>query len=76
VKTSVETYNKAVVAFTNNAKTYVSNLLKSDINSIRQALAKEREIEKRFKLEWKKWATDYPVAKKDADDLLAKRDAK
>lgn len=76
LKASVETYNKAVVAFTNKAKTYVSNLLKSDINSIRQSLEKEREIEKRFKPEWKKWATDYPVAKKDADDLLAKRDAK
>ena len=76
LKASVETYNKAVVAFTNKAKTYVSNLLKSDINSIRQALAKEREIEKRFKPEWKKWTTDYPVAKNDADDLLAKRDAK
>lgn len=76
LKASVETYNKAVVAFTDKAKIYVSNLLKSDINSIRQALAKEREIEKRFKPEWKKWATDYPVAKKDANDLLAKKDAK
>jgi wobble nucleotide-excising tRNase len=76
LKASLEAYNKAVTAFTNKAKTYVSNLLKSDINSIRQALAKEREIEKRFKPEWKKWAGDYPLAKKDADDLLANRDAK
>jgi len=76
LKDSVETYNKAVAAFTEKAKTYATNLAKSDIDSIRGALAKEREIEKRFKLEWKKWATDYPVAKKDAHDLLAEKDAK
>jgi wobble nucleotide-excising tRNase len=76
LKASVETYNKAVVAFTEKARVYVSNLLKSDINSIREALAKEHEIEKRFKPEWKKWATDYPITKKDAGDVLAKKDAK
>ena len=76
LKHSVETYNKAVVAFADKAKSYLSNLLKSDIDSLRQRLAKEREIEKRFKPEWKEWATAYPVAKKDAHDLLAKKDEK
>lgn len=51
-------------------KEYVTNLPKSDVDSIRRTLAKEREIEKRFKPEWKKWATDYQAAKKDAEALL------
>jgi wobble nucleotide-excising tRNase len=76
LRASVETYNKAVAAFTEKAKTYATNLAKSDIDSIRGALAKEHEIEKRFKPEWKKWATDYPVAKTAADGLLAEKDAK
>jgi hypothetical protein len=76
LKASVETYNNAVVTFIDKAKIYVSNLLKSDISSMQQAVGMEREVEKRFKPEWKEWATAYPVAKKDADDLLAKRDAK
>lgn len=76
LKTSVKTYNKAVADFTAKAKDYVEKLPKSDIDALRVALAKEREIEKRFKLEWKKWATDYPTANKDANDLLIKKDDK
>ena len=76
LKADVVSYNAAVTAFINMAKDYVANLPKSDVNSIRLVLAKEREIEKRFKPEWKKWATDYPAAKKDASDLLSKKDAK
>ena len=76
LKADIVSYNSAVTAFTKKAKDYVANLLKSDVNSIRLALAKEREIEKRFKPEWKNWAIDYPAAKKDASDLLAKKDVK
>jgi len=76
LKTAVESYNTAVTAFTEKAKNYVANLPKSDVPSIRLALAKEREIESRFKPEWKKWATDYPAAKRDADNLLNQKNAK
>jgi len=76
LKAYIVLYNAAVTAFIKKAKDYVANLPKSDVNSIRLASAKEREIEKRFKPEWKKWATDYPAAKKDASNLLAKKDAK
>ncbi len=76
LKTSVETYNKAVMDFTAKAKDYVDKLPKSDVDTLQVVLAKEREIEKRFKAEWKKWATDYPIAKNDASDLLVKKDAK
>jgi len=76
LKTAVESYNTAVTAFTEKAKNYVASLPKSDVPSIRVALAKEREIESRFKPEWKKWATDYPVAKKGTADLLNQKNAK
>ena len=76
LKTDVESYNEAVAAFTEKAKNYVANLPKSDVAAIRLALAKEREIEKRFTPEWKKWATDYHAAKKDTDDLLNQKNAK
>ena len=76
LKTSVESYNKAVVDFTAKAKDYVDKLPKSDVDTLQVALAKERETEKRFNAEWKKWATDYPTAKKDAIDLLVKKIAK
>ena len=73
---SVDTYNGAVAARTDKAKAYVTNLPKSDISSIREALAREQEIERHFKPEWKAWATDYSEVRKCADDLLAKKDAK
>jgi wobble nucleotide-excising tRNase len=76
LKADIVSYNAAVTAFTKKAKDYVANLPKSDVNSIRLALAKEREIEERFKPEWKKWATDYPAAKEDASGILAKKDKK
>lgn len=76
LKTSVESYNKAVADFTAKTRDYVDKLPKSDVDALRLALAKQCEIEKRFKPEWKKWATDYPAAKKDADGLLVKKDEK
>ena len=72
----VEAYNEAVAKFATKAKDYLDKLPKSDIDALRRSLAKEREIEKRFKPEWKKWATDYPLVKKDAADLLGKKEAK
>ena len=76
LKMAVESYNTAVTAFTEKAKNYVASLPKSDVASICVALAKEREIESRFKPEWKKWATDYPAVKKDDDNFLNQKNAK
>lgn len=76
LKTVVGSYNTAVAAFTEKTKSCVANLPKSDVPSIRIALAKEQEIESRFKPEWKKWVTDYPAVKKDADNLLNQKNAK
>jgi len=76
MKTSLETYSTAVTAFNDIAKQYVSNLPKSDVASIREALAKERDIKKRFDPEWKKFAADYSTAKKDANDLFNQKNAK
>lgn len=76
LNTTVASYNAAVAAFTEKAKLYVANLPKSDVASIRAAIAEEEEIKKRFTSEWKKWATDYPVVKKEADELLTKKNAK
>ena len=76
LKAAVEDYNKEVSAFAEKAKQYVANLPKSDVASIRVALSKEQEIKKRFTPEWKKWATDYPAAKKDADALQTQKNAK
>lgn len=76
LKTVVEAYNSAVAAFTEKAKQHVENLQRSDVASIRAAIAKEEEIKKRFAPEWKKWAADYPTAKKAAADLLTKKNTK
>jgi wobble nucleotide-excising tRNase len=76
LKTAVESCNAAVAAFIEKAKQYVADLPKSDIASIQAEIAKEEEIKKRFAPEWKKWATDYPTVKKEADDLLTKKNAK
>jgi len=73
---SIEAYNETVAKVVAKAKDHLDKLQKSDIDTLRRFLAREREIEKRFKPEWKKWATDYPVVKKDAADQLAKKDAK
>ena len=76
LKADIVSYNAAVMALTKKAKDYVEDLPKSDVKSIRFALVKEREIEKRFKPEWNKWAPNYPAAKKAASDLLSKKDVK
>lgn len=76
LKTAIEAYNTAVAAFAEKAKQYVTNLPKSDVASIRAALAKEQKIKMWFAPEWKKWATDYPAARKDADALLTQKNVK
>lgn len=76
LKAAVERYNTEVIQTTAKAKKYVADLPKSDVAAIRAALAKEQEIKKRFAPEWKKWATDYPIAKKESDDLQTQKNAK
>jgi len=76
LKSAIESYNAGITAFTEQAKQYLAKLPKLAIASIRTALAKEQEVKTRFIPEWKKWATNYPAAKKYADDLLNQRNAK
>lgn len=76
LKTAIQAYNAAVIALSEKAKQHVADLPKSDIASIRAALAKAQEIKIRFSPEWKKWATDYRAAKKDAQDLLTQKNTK
>jgi len=76
LKAAVEHYNAEVVQTTEKAKKYLADLPKSDVAAIRAALVKEQEIKKRFAPEWKKWATDYPIAKKESDDLQTQKNAK
>jgi wobble nucleotide-excising tRNase len=76
VRSFVETYNQRITEFTEKAKLFVSNLAKSDIESIRAALDKEREIEKRFQPAWSNWAADFTEAKKQLSDAIAARELK
>jgi len=76
VKTAIQIYNSAVVAFSEKAKEYVATLPKADVSSIQAAWVKELQIKKRFAPEWKNWATDYSTAKKAADDLLKQKSEK
>lgn len=76
LNTEIEAYNRAVSALSEKAKQHVANLPKSDVASIRAALAREQEIKKRFAPEWRKWAADYPAAKKEAGDLQTQKNAK
>lgn len=76
LEATLEEYNHEVTAFTEKAKQYVDNLPKADVASIRQSLAKEQEIKKRFTPEWKSWASTYPPAKKEADELQTQKVAK
>ncbi len=76
LKVSVDGYNRAVTAFAARTKEFVANLVKSDVDSIRRDLAKQREIEKRFKPEWKRWATDYQKAKQDVENLANQKNVK
>ena len=76
LKTAVKEYNAAVTAFTEKAKEYVANVPKSDVGSIRAALAGEHQIKRRFAPEWIKWAADYSAAKTDADALRSQKTAK
>lgn len=73
---TVDAYNATVAAFTAKTKDFIDNLPKSDADSLRSSLAKEREIEKRFKPEWKKWASDYEATKNRVDNLLTQKNAK
>lgn len=76
LKSAIDGYSATVSALTAKANDFVANLPKSDVDSIRRALAKEREIEKRFKPDWKQWATHYQAAKRDVDDFLNQKNAK
>lgn len=76
LKASVDSYNSVVSTFAAKTREFVTNLPKSDVDSIRRDLAKQREIEKRFQPEWKKWATDYQTAKQDATNLATQKSAK
>jgi wobble nucleotide-excising tRNase len=76
LKAAVDEYNNEVTAFTEKAKQYVAGLPKSDVASIRADLTKQQEIKKRFTAEWKRWATDYPEARKDAGILQTQKNAK
>lgn len=76
LKSALEEYNNEVATFTEKAKQYVADLPKSDIASIRQSLAKEQEIKKRFAPEWKSWASVYPPAKKEVGDLQTQKNTK
>ncbi len=76
LSTEIEAYNRAFSALSEKAKQHVTNLPKSNVAAIRAALAKEQEIRKRFAPEWRKWAVDYPAAKKEASDLLTQKNAK
>lgn len=76
LKTTIQAYNAAVTAFAEKAQRYVANLPKSNVALLRAALAKEQLIKIRFAPEWKKWATDYLAAKKDAEALLTQKNAK
>ena len=76
LKSALEEYNNEVTALTKKTKQYVADLPKSDIASIRQYLAREQEIKKRFAPEWKSWASAYPPAKKEVDDLQTQKNTK
>lgn len=75
-KAAVDEYNNEVTAFMEKAKQYVASLPKSDIASIRADLTKQQEIQKRFTAEWKRWAADYPAAKKEAGTFQTQKNAK
>lgn len=76
LKEAAERYNAEVTQTAEKAKRYLADLPRSDVAAIRAALAKQQEIKKRFAPEWKKWATDYPNAKKESDNLQAQKDSK
>jgi len=76
LKGAIDTCNGAVLAFSAKTKDFIARLPKSDVDSIRRALAREREIETRFKSEWKQWATDYRKAKEDTNSFLSQKNAK
>ena len=73
---AIQAYNKTVEDFKKKANIYVSKLPRSDVDTLRTALAEEQEIGKRFQPEWKEWAADYGAAEKSVGDLLAEKDAK
>jgi wobble nucleotide-excising tRNase len=72
----VNGYNAHVTGFTDQARQYRAQLPKSGVATIRAELAKDQQIKMRFAPQWKKWATDYPIARKDADTFLTHKNAK
>jgi len=76
LKTVVDDYNNVVSALSSNIKDFIADLPKSDVEFLRDSLAKEWEIEKRFNPEWKRWAIDYEGTSRALDELVIRRDAK
>ena len=76
LRTVTDEYNREVATFTEKARQYVTNLPKSDVGSIREALVKQQEIKKRFAAEWTAWATGYTLAKTEADSFQTQRNDK
>lgn len=76
LKNVVDGYNAALSSFIEKAKQYIANLPKSGVASLQVELDKNREIKKRFEPEWKRFASGYPAAKKEADDLANQKNAK
>lgn len=73
LKTEVEAYNNAISKATYKAEAYVASLPASDIASLHLGLIRQREIEKRFNPEWKKWASDYETAQKELGELSTEK---
>lgn len=75
-RTTIDAYNNAISSLSTATKDFLAKLPKSELDSIRRELAKEKEIETRFTLEWKRWATDYTSAKNKADNLFRQKNRK
>lgn len=76
LNSAVTAYNDAIAGFADKTKDFIENLPKSDVDSIRLELARQREVEMRFRPDWKQWAIQYQSAKMDADNLLIQKNAK
>lgn len=69
IKTEIETYNVAILAFAEKAKRYVAELPKSDIAAIKTELSKAKNINKRFNYEWVQCCDEYVFAKTKEAEL-------
>lgn len=76
LNTGIDDYNAVVVNIVTRTGKFIDNLPQSDVESMRRQLAREREIEKRFKSEWKHWNEAYQNAKNASNDLLRQKTLK